>query len=316
MSVSVIIPTFNRRALVREAVASVCVQHDTEFEIVVVDDGSTDDTGAALENEFGARLRIIRTANRGVAAARNLGVASSRGELIAFLDSDDLWLPDKLRTQVRFFREHPEAEICQTEEIWIRNGVRVNPCAHHRKPSGDIFAPSLRRCLVSPSAVMLRRALFERAGGFDEALPVCEDYDLWLRIARHTPVWLVAKPLVMKRGGHADQLSRRFWGMDRFRVAALVRLLEHGDLSPAQRFATLTVLTEKCGILVTGAARRGREAEADAYRNLPGRFILGSPRSLGEGLDEGRTPPPRELLLSRGFQPTAVFTPRSAHHRG
>jgi glycosyltransferase involved in cell wall biosynthesis len=284
MLVSVIIPTFNRCGLVREAVASACVQRGTEFEVVIVDDGSTDDTAAALENEFGARVRILRTENRGVAAARNLGVAASRGELIAFLDSDDLWLPGKLAAQTAFFAARPEAEICQTEEIWIRNGVRVNPCAHHRKPSGDIFEPSLRRCLVSPSAVMLRRELFERVGGFDERLLVCEDYDLWLRIARDTPVWLIDRPLVIKRGGHADQLSRRFWGMDRFRVEALTRLLE-GELTPAQRQATLSVLTKKCTILAKGAARRGRHAEAEMYRLLPYRFT--STSSFARGSSPG-----------------------------
>lgn len=210
----------------------------------------------------------MRSANRGVAAARNLGVAHSRGEAIAFLDSDDLWLPGKLAAQVAFFAAHPEAQICQTDEIWMRNGVRVNPCAHHRKPGGDIFAASLRLCVVSPSAVMLRRSLFARHGGFDEGLPACEDYDLWLRIARDTPVWLIERPLVIKRGGHADQLSRRFWGMDRFRVAALVRLLAEGHLTAAQRAAASRVLGEKCRILVQGATRRGRLDEAARYRAL------------------------------------------------
>jgi GT2 family glycosyltransferase len=283
--VSVVIPTFNRCGLVREAVASVCAQRGAECEIIVVDDGSTDDTATALENEFGGCVRMLRTENCGVAAARNLGVASSRGELIAFLDSDDLWLPGKLAAQLAFFAANPEAEICQTEEMWIRDGVRVNPCAYHRKPSGDIFAASLRLCLVSPSAVMLRRELFERVGGFDERFPVCEDYDLWLRIARDTPVRLIDRPLVVKRGGHADQLSRRFWGMDRFRVAALTRLLEQGELTPRQRQATLDVLIEKCAILAKGAARRGRHAEAEAYRLLPDRFT--SAPSLAGGSSPG-----------------------------
>jgi glycosyltransferase involved in cell wall biosynthesis len=266
--VSVIIPTFNRRALVREAVVSVCAQRRTAFEIIVVDDRSSDGTPEALVQEFGSRIRIVATENRGVAAARNLGVRHSRGELLAFLDSDDLWLPGKLAAQVALFTAHPETQICQTAEIWMRNGVRVNACKHHRKPSGDIFAPSLRRCLVSPSAVLLRRTLFERAGGFDATLPACEDYDLWLRIARDTPVPLIDRPLVVKRGGHADQLSRRFWGMDRFRVTALVRLLAEDTLSPQQRAATVTVLAEKCAILANGADRRGRHDEADRYRRL------------------------------------------------
>ena len=266
--VSVVIPTYNRLSMVREAVASVRAQRGATVEIVVVDDGSSDDTAAGLASEFRDALQVLRTANRGVAAARNLGVAASRGDWIAFLDSDDLWLPDKVSAQLAFFESRPDADICQTQEIWIRNGVRVNPCAHHRKPSGDIFAPSLRMCLVSPSAVMMRRRLFERTGGFDETLPACEDYELWLRIARNTPVWLVDRPLVVKRGGHADQLSRRFWGMDRFRVAALVRLLGEGGLHPTRRAETAAVLAEKCAILAEGAARRSRHDEAERYRAL------------------------------------------------
>ncbi|MFQ5667632.1 MAG: glycosyltransferase family 2 protein [Candidatus Binatia bacterium] len=269
MRVSVVIPTFNRQALVGEAVASVCAQQGAACEIIVVDDGSTDDTAAVLQRAFATCIRLLRTANRGVAAARNLGVRASAGDLIAFLDSDDLWLPGKLAAQLDFFAHHPEAEICQTEEIWFRHGVRVNPRRRHCKPSGDVFAASLKLCLVSPSAVMLRRGLFERVGGFDEGLPACEDYDLWLRIARDTPVWLVNRPLVIKRGGHADQLSRRFWGMDRFRVAALAGLLADGRaLSAPRRQAVRTILAEKCAILAHGAARRGRHDEAQRYRVL------------------------------------------------
>ena len=266
--VSVIIPTFNRRTLVRGAIASVCAQRGDACEVIVVDDGSTDGTHTALAEEFGNSIRILRSDNRGVAAARNLGIEASHGALVAFLDSDDLWLPGKVAAQLAHFADHPQTQICQTQELWIRNGVRVNPAKHHRKPSGDIFAPSLRLCLVSPSAVMLRRTLLERVGGFDDTLPACEDYDLWLRIARDTPVWLIDRPLVLKRGGHADQLSRRFWGMDRFRVTALARLLAAGQLSPAQRAATVAVLREKCGILANGAARRGRHDEAEHYRRL------------------------------------------------
>ena len=274
--VSVVIPTYNRRAWVRAAVASACAQHDVACQVIVVDDGSSDGTAPALREEFGTRVQVLGSANRGVAAARNLGVAASTTELIAFLDSDDLWLPDKLAAQVAFFADHATAEICQVEEIWMRNGVRVNPCAHHRKPSGDIFEPSLRLCLVSPSAVMLRRRLFERVGGFDETLPACEDYDLWLRILRDTPVWLIDRPLAIKRGGHADQLSRRFWGMDRFRVAALLRLLSDGDLTEPRRTAAQHVLVEKCAILAGGAARRGRHDEAQRYRTLAAVYQQGT----------------------------------------
>ncbi|MBI2361062.1 MAG: glycosyltransferase family 2 protein, partial [Deltaproteobacteria bacterium] len=213
--VSVVIPTYNRWPMVREAVESVLAQTYGDFELVVVDDGSADDTAERL-SAYSPKLRVLRQPRRGVAAARNLGVRNSVGKYVAFLDSDDLWRSGKLETQMTFMIARPEVRICQTEELWIRRGVRVNPRKRHRKPSGDIFRPSLELCLVSPSAVVMTRELFEQAGGFDEAFTVCEDYDLWLRIGLTTPVPLIPKSLVIKRGGHPDQLSRSTWGLDRF----------------------------------------------------------------------------------------------------
>lgn len=268
MLVSVIIPTFNRAAFVREAVLSVLAQRGVDFELIVVDDGSSDGTAELLAAEFGDSVRVLRSDNRGVSAARNLGARVSSGELLAFLDSDDLWLAEKLRLQVAFFRENPDASICQTEEVWLRHGTRVQQRSHQRKPSGWIFEPSLHQCLVGASSVVLRRSLFDQHGGFDESLPACEDYDLWLRIACHTQVWLLDAPLIIKRGGHADQLSYRHWGMDRFRVAALSKLLGQGRLTPEQRQATVRVLNQKCRILADGAAKRGRADEASRYSAL------------------------------------------------
>ncbi|HEX9786568.1 MAG TPA: glycosyltransferase family 2 protein, partial [Candidatus Binatia bacterium] len=177
----------------------------------------------------------------------------------------------KLARQTAFMVEHPEVRICQTEEIWIRNGIRVNPKAVHRKPSGDIFARSLDLCLVSPSAVMMTRELFQRLGGFDETLPVCEDYDLWLRVAAKEPVPLIAEALVIKRGGHADQLSRSMWGMDRYRVRALQKILRAG-LKGWRRAAALQVLRRKVAVLANGARKRGREREADDFEGLLDEF--------------------------------------------
>jgi GT2 family glycosyltransferase len=162
-------------------------------------------------------------------------------------------------------------EICQTEEIWIRNGVRVNPKAVHRKPCGEVFFRSLEHCLVSPSAVMMTRALFERIGGFDEGLPVCEDYDLWLRIAIDHRITLLPDALVIKRGGHGDQLSRSVWGIDRYRVQALQKLLRNG-LSGARREAALAVLRRKTAILAAGARKRGKLLEAAAYEAMNQEF--------------------------------------------
>jgi glycosyltransferase involved in cell wall biosynthesis len=264
--VSVIIPTYNRAWCLREAVESVRGQEFRGFELIVVDDGSTDETPRLLR-EFGDALRVLRQANRGVSAARNAGIAAARAELIAFLDSDDIWLPGKLSRQVEFFSRHPEALICQTEELWVRNGRRVNPGKRHRKRGGMIFESSLELCLVSPSAVMLRRGLLDAVGRFDERLPACEDYDLWLRISCRFPVDLIEAALIVKRGGHADQLSRAP-GLDRYRIESIAKLISGGLLTAAQRRAAVAVLKRKCRVYAGGCRKRGRAAEADRYEQL------------------------------------------------
>ena len=263
MLVTVIIPTHNRWPMLGEAVESVLAQTSPGYELIVVDDGSTDETPLRLRG-YGARITVLTRRRRGVAAARNLGASRASGQYLAFLDSDDLWQPNKLQRQLDLMESNPAVEICQTDEIWIRNGVRVNPGKKHRKPSGDVFRASLELCLVSPSAVMMRRELFERVGGFDESLPVCEDYDLWLRISRDTEVPLIPEALVTKRGGHADQLSRSTWGFDRFRVIALAKLLESG-LDPEKAGWALEAMTKKVTILTQGFRKRGNEAMAIEY---------------------------------------------------
>ena len=269
--VSVIIPTYNRWPMVNDAVASVLAQSLRNFELVVVDDGSTDETKSELARH-GSRVRVISQPRAGVAAARNHGVAVARGRYLAFLDSDDLWLPKKLEIQTAFIEQHGDVEICQTEEVWLRNGIRANPKAKHRKPSGDIFRRSLDLCLVSPSAVMMSKELFEKVGAFDESLPVCEDYDLWLRIAVDHSVPLIPLALIIKRGGHADQLSHSVWGMDRYRVAALQRLLRSG-LRGDKREWTLNALKQKVSVLLQGARKRGKESDVMAYEAILAEFI-------------------------------------------
>ncbi|MBW1733937.1 MAG: glycosyltransferase family 2 protein [Deltaproteobacteria bacterium] len=271
-AVSVIIPVFNRPQKVMRAISSVLFQTFTDYEVVVVNDGSTDGTGDALRR-FGDKVRLLtHSSNLGVSAARNTGIRSSHAPLVAFLDSDDYWLPDKLSVQTRFFMGNPQALICQTDEFWIRNGRRVNPKKRHAKPSGDVFEPSLRLCLISPSAVMLRRTLLDEVGLFDEDLPACEDYDLWLRIACRYPVYLIGEDLVVKEGGHPDQLSARYRGMDRFRIMALVKLISGGRLDRGRLMATLEELSVKCRIYGTGCIRRGRREEGESYLGLPQRL--------------------------------------------
>ena len=272
--ISVIIPTHNRAWTLRHAVDSVLAQDYPDFELIVVDDGSTDETPELLES-YGDGIRVLTQANQGVSAARNRAIKASRGDLIAFLDSDDAWEPGKLACQAEFFMENPEAMICQTEEIWIRNGRRVNPMKKHKKPSGHIFEASLKLCLVSPSAVMMRRELFDIKGMFKEDYPVCEDYDLWLRVSRDMPVYLIDKPYTIKRGGHEDQLSSSH-SQDKYRIAAIVDLMAGGELTPDQYRAAARVLEKKCRIYGNGCIKRGRQEEGETYLALYNKVLAGN----------------------------------------
>ena len=275
--VSVIIPTYNRASLVQEAVASVLAQTYRDFELLVVDDGSTDGTLEALAS-FAGEIRVLSLpVRRGVSGARNAGIAAAQGEWLAFLDADDLWLPEKLARQMAFMEAHPQLLLSQTEEIWVRRGLRVNPPRSHAKAGGDIFLRSLERCLVSPSAVVLHRRLLDAHGGFDEALPAAEDYDLWLRLAWRYEVGLLPEPLVIKRGGHADQLSRQ-WGLDRYRIRALRKLLAEPELPVPYRRAARRTLQRKCAIYAQGCEKRGKVAEAQEYRQI-GRWLEAQPSS-------------------------------------
>jgi len=263
LEVSVIIPTFNRRPMVVEAIQSVLAQREVRFELIVVDDGSTDGTPAAVEETLEnatVPVRLIWTERRGVAAARNLGVEAAAAGLIGFLDSDDLWKPEKLSRQLAHLRDHPEYRICQCNELWIRNGRRVNPGLRHLKHAGDIFVESLRTCLISPSAAIMETDLFRDLGGFDETMTAAEDYDLWLRILLRYETGLLEETLVTRRAGHRDQLSATVPAIDRFRILALTKLLAAPELTGAKRIATAEVLAEKCRLYAKGLQRRQRDA--------------------------------------------------------
>ncbi len=265
-SVSVIIPTFNRAHVLARALDSVLAQDYGAIDIWVVDDGSTDGTQDLLQSYQG-KIQVLTQSNKGVSAARNLGIQKSSGQFIALLDSDDAWEPDKISCQIQFFTAHPQAKICQTEETWIRNGRRVNPKVKHKKPSGYIFEPSLLLCLVSPSAVMMKRSLFEDRGYFNEDFPVCEDYDLWLRISRDIPIYLIDKSGTIKHGGHDDQLSAHH-SQDKYRIASVLNLIEQKILSREQEEQAIKVLVKKCRVYGNGCMKRGREKEGLHYLDL------------------------------------------------
>lgn len=278
MMLSVIIPTCNRASFLKEAIQSVLEQDYfdgsafPEYELLVIDDGSTDNTREVIK-PFGERVKYYFQENKGVSAARNRGLRLSCGNYIAFLDSDDLWMKDKIRVQMSYMKAFPKALVCYTEEIWRRQGIIVNPKRKHQKYSGWIFDKLLLLCLLSLSSALFRSEIFEEIGVFDEKLPACEDYDFGIRVAYKYPVHLISKPLIIKRGGHADQLSRRYWGMDRFRIEALEKALGL-DLTPNQEKLVREELMKKSQILVNGFKKRNRLAEAKKYLLLIDKYKL------------------------------------------
>jgi glycosyltransferase involved in cell wall biosynthesis len=268
--VAVIIPTYNRAPMLERAVQSVLSQTFRDFELVVVDDGSTDNTAELPVFKTGVpRMRYMKLDhNRGVSRARNAGVRAISAPWLAFLDSDDEWLPEKLEKQVRWTLEHPDMPLVQTREIWIRRGRRVNPPKTHEKSEGDLFGASLERCMITPSSVMLKRTLFEETGGFNESLPACEDYDLWLRITCRCRAGLVDEYLLRRYGGHADQLSATVPALDRFRVQSIINLLAGDVLSADQGDRARENLLRRAAILAEGYEKHGQREEHERYKKI------------------------------------------------
>ncbi len=265
--ISIIIPTFNRLELLSRELDSVYRQSFSDFEVIVVDDGSGDGTAEMISTKF-PQVHYHYQDNAGVSSARNKGLLNAKADWIAFLDSDDEWLPEKLLQQVQLIEQNPGAKICHTEEIWIRNGTRVNQMKKHRKAGGWIFQQCLPLCAMSPSSIMIHRTVFEDVGVFDIELPACEDYDLWLRIAAKYPVLYIEQPLIKKYGGHEDQLSQKYWGMDRYRIKALEKIIKQNELNEEHREWAITMLLKKARIFQQGALKRGKNDAAEAYQRI------------------------------------------------
>ena len=273
-SVSVIVPTYNREHFLQKCIESVLSQSFKDFELIVVDDGSTDKTEDILKR-YEDKLHYIKQEQKGPSSARNTGMQYSSGEWICFLDSDDLWLPGKLATQMKFFAENQDIKVCYTEEIWYRKNKRVNPAKKHQKYSGWIYQKMLPLCIISPSSVMIHHSVLKLIGTFDEELPACEDYELWLRIGAGYPIYLLQEQLIIKRNGHSGQQSHKYWGMDRFRILSLVKILECGQLSKENYQATVKILEKKCRILAIGSKKRGKVREANDYIALAQKYTSG-----------------------------------------
>ena len=265
MKISVVIPTYNRAYRLAAAVDSVLDQTLPAHEVIVVDDGSTDDTRQLLQQRY-PQITCISQPNHGVSHARNTAIRAASGDWIALLDSDDCWQPQKLERQAEALKNSSGYSLCHGDEIWIRNGRRVNPMKKHAKYGGYIYLQCLPRCVISPSAAIIRRSVLDETGLFDETLPACEDYDLWLRLCATRPVLYLDEKLIIKYGGHDDQLSARHWGMDRFRIIALEKMLAGATLSAEYYAATQDTLTDKLTIVAQGADRRGNTELAASCR--------------------------------------------------
>ena len=260
--VTAIIPTHDRAGLIMRAVASALGQTYPNMEVIVVDDGSGDDTPARLAAVADPRLRVIRHERAGgVSAARNAGIAVARGAYVALLDSDDEWLPEKIARQLAYMVAGGYL-LCQTQEIWMRSGRRVNPSKVHNKPDGYFFEAALTTCLVSPSTTLFDRVFFEAVGVFDEGLPACEDYDLWLRTLLCHPIGLVDADLTVRHGGRGDQLSTMYLGQDLFRIRSMVGLLTRPETTSWHRDCIEKELRRKTRVYATGCFKRDRPEEA------------------------------------------------------
>jgi len=269
--ISIIIPTYNRAQQLIKAVNSVLAQSHRNMELIVVDDGSDDDTVDQMQ-KYLADIVYIRQENRGPAAARNRGIERARYDILAFLDSDDRFAERKLEIQLAAMRRNPSYLISHTNETWYRKGRILNQKKKHQKKSGNIFRQSLKLCAVSMSTVMMRKDIFARYGFFDEEYPCCEDYEFWLRVSAKENFLLVGEPLTLKDGGRDDQVSFVYrTGMDKFRIQAIMKILTSGNLNEEQKEYARKELERKCRIYGTGCIKHGRREEGQYYLDLPGK---------------------------------------------
>ena len=260
MKISVIIPTYDRKHTLERAVESVLSQTLKAAEIIVVDDGSSDGTEDWLKNRYPA-ITVLSQSNMGVSGTRNAGIRAAKEQWVAFLDSDDEWFSNKLEKQCSALKKEPEVLFCHTSEIWIRNGVQVNQMEKHKKHGGMIFNNILDMCRISPSSVLLNKRVLDDVGYFNESLKVCEDYDLWLRIASKYQILFLEIPLMNKFGGHKGQLSNITDGIEKYRIRSLESILSMNLLSKPQFTMARKMLLYKLNIYSNGLKKRNKKED-------------------------------------------------------
>ncbi len=271
-SISVVIPCLNRVNELQRALQSVYRQTKQPDQIIVVDDGSEQPLEPEI-SPFFPKVDWLAQENRGVSSARNFGIQNASGDWIALLDSDDEWTPEKLESHIWIHHQKPDLLASHTNEIWIRNGNQVVPPKYLDKSTHGLFQRSLARCLICPSSAFIHRSIFKKIGSFDETLPACEDYDFWLRLLAEEEIELIDKKLTIKHGGHSDQLSTSTWGLDRFRIKSLEKILGHSKLSLLQTKAIIETLIHKSAILIKGSKKRGKIDQVIKYEKKKAIFL-------------------------------------------
>ena len=263
MNISVVIPSYNRKEFLKRSIDSAINQTKKPFEIIVVDDGSTDGTETMIKSDYDF-VKFIKQKNKGVSAARNIGIEVSIGEWICFLDSDDEWKKNKLEKQIIAMKSNPGYKFSHSNEIWIKNGIRINQKKKHKKYGGDIFDKCLDMCRISPSSVMIDKTVFDEVGNFNENLVVCEDYELWLRICDKYRVFFIDEPLIIKYGGHQGQLSYSIESIENHRIKALEYLIL-GNLNRKNKRHAIQMLLSKLNIYLKGLVKRRKNDEIAVY---------------------------------------------------
>ena len=271
--VSAVIPVYNRLELLKEAAGSVFRQTWKDLELIIADDGSDSRIRQWEKELYSEKLPIpvkfIYLSHTGFPGlVRNRGAEAASGQYLAFLDSDDLWLPEKIEKQVRFFKENPSLKIVHTREKWDRNGKEVSQSGQKHKRSGDIFSDALKKCIIGPSTVMIQKDYFYSLGGFREDLEIAEDYELWLRITAESSIGYIDEQLTVKRAGYCEQLSEKYGQIEIFRLKALHTLIGNGAFSAERKYAAKEEFRNKAKIYAAGCRKRGRNEEAEFYERL------------------------------------------------
>ncbi len=246
-----------------KAVESVINQTYRPYEVIVVDDGSNDGTALEFPIEGVIFIQIDHDGHPGF--VRNRGVENSTGDYIAFLDSDDIWMTDKLERQVEYYKSHKNCRILHTKERWVRNDKVISQKKRKHKKSGNVFKESLQGCILGPSTVLMDKKLYLEFDGFNSTIEVGEDYDLWLRITGSVDVDYLDEELIIKNAGHGDQLSFKYGFIEPFKIDVLESLIKEDSFSPENRELAIDALKNKYEIIINGCKKRGKDSEAQLY---------------------------------------------------